>query len=103
MDDHDDSTLHFAPVLSDEEVARERAEARRLRQTAWWRKKIARGICHYCGEKFKPSALTMDHLIPMIRGGRSVRENLVPACKPCNDAKKHRLPTEWSARRKDGA
>ena len=37
----------------------------------------------------------MDHLVPIIRGGRSTHGNVVPACKPCNDAKKHSLPLEW--------
>ena len=37
----------------------------------------------------------MDHLIPIVRGGRSVKENLVPACKDCNSKKKHMLPMEW--------
>jgi 5-methylcytosine-specific restriction endonuclease McrA len=39
-------------------------------------------------------ALTMDHVVPIVRGGRSNKGNLVPACKPCNDAKKHRLAFE---------
>ena len=36
----------------------------------------------------------MDHLIPLARGGKSERHNLVPACKECNN-KKYLLPTEW--------
>jgi 5-methylcytosine-specific restriction enzyme A len=38
--------------------------------------------------------LTMDHLVPLIRGGRSTKGNLVPACKPCNTKKKHQLVFE---------
>jgi len=37
----------------------------------------------------------MDHLIPVIRGGKSVPRNLVPACKECNNKKKYLLPAEW--------
>jgi len=37
----------------------------------------------------------MDHLVPVIRGGRSTRGNLVAACKPCNTEKKHSLDFEW--------
>ena len=37
----------------------------------------------------------MDHLIPIIRGGKSVQGNLVPACKDCNNKKKYLLPAEW--------
>lgn len=80
--------------LSDEEVRRERARARELRQSPWWRRKRARGICHYCGGRFPPGELTMDHLVPLARGGRSNKGNLVPACKACNSAKKHKLAFE---------
>jgi 5-methylcytosine-specific restriction endonuclease McrA len=39
----------------------------------------------------------MDHRVPLVRGGRSVRSNLVPACRACNATKKYLLPTEWTA------
>lgn len=39
----------------------------------------------------------MDHRVPLVRGGRSVRSNLVPACRGCNAAKKYLLPVEWAA------
>lgn len=37
----------------------------------------------------------MDHLVPVVRGGRSVQSNVVPACKECNSKKKYLLPMEW--------
>jgi len=37
----------------------------------------------------------MEHLVPLVRGGRSTKSNLVPACKDCNSRKKYLLPTEW--------
>jgi 5-methylcytosine-specific restriction endonuclease McrA len=37
----------------------------------------------------------MDHVVPLIRGGRSSRGNVVPACKECNNKKKSLLPVEW--------
>jgi 5-methylcytosine-specific restriction enzyme A len=40
-------------------------------------------------------ALTMDHIVPLGRGGASTRGNVVPACKECNTRKKHLLPIEW--------
>ncbi len=85
----------FIPVLSDEEIKRERAKARELRQSQWWKRRRATGVCHYCGKKFPPSALTMDHLVPLIRGGRSTKGNLIPACKECNTKKKHQLAFEF--------
>jgi hypothetical protein len=39
----------------------------------------------------------MDHRVPLVRGGRSVRSNVVPACRECNAAKKYLLPVEWAA------
>jgi len=40
--------------------------------------------CVYCGEKRK---LTMDHIIPLSKGGHHVKENIVPACLSCNSKK----------------
>jgi 5-methylcytosine-specific restriction protein A len=39
----------------------------------------------------------MDHVVPLARGGRSTKGNLVPACKDCNNKKKNLLPMEWEA------
>ena len=36
----------------------------------------------------------MDHVVPVARGGRSTRGNVVPACKPCNNEKKLLTPAE---------
>lgn len=85
----------FIAVLSEEEIRRERAKARELRKSPWWKRKRAAGLCHYCGGRFLPDELTMDHLVPLIRGGRSTKGNLVAACKDCNSKKKHQLVFEW--------
>ena len=37
----------------------------------------------------------MDHIVPLIREGKSTRSNSVPACKECNSRKKYLLPIEW--------
>ncbi len=39
----------------------------------------------------------MDHLVPLARGGRSTKGNLVPACKECNTKKKYWLAFEFEA------
>ena len=36
----------------------------------------------------------MDHLVPIVRGGKSTKGNLVPSCKACNSERKYRLPFE---------
>jgi len=41
--------------------------------------------CVYCGRKM--SRLTMDHILPLSKGGEHTFTNIVPACKACNDRK----------------
>jgi 5-methylcytosine-specific restriction endonuclease McrA len=84
----------FLVEVSEEQIRREREKARELRASQWWKRKRARGVCHHCGGKFLPKELTMDHLIPIIRGGKSTKGNLVPSCKQCNTERKYRLPFE---------
>jgi 5-methylcytosine-specific restriction protein A len=86
--------LPFLVNVSEEEMRRERKKARELRASQWWKRKRAAGFCHHCREKCAPGDLTMDHLVPIIRGGKSTKGNLVPSCKKCNSARKHRLPFE---------
>lgn len=76
-------------------LKKEKAKARDLRNSTWWKRKRSDGRCHYCQRVFKVAELTMDHVIPLSRGGRSVKDNLVPACKECNNAKKNLIPAEW--------
>jgi len=76
---------------------REKAAARELRQSGWWKRRIADGRCHYCKREVGAHRLSLDHVVPLIRGGRSVRGNVVPACKDCNTNKKALVPLEWQA------
>ena len=76
------------------QIAKERAKARELRRTNWWRAQIQKGVCHYCGGKFPPSELTMDHIVPLSRGGHSTKGNIVPCCKACNNGKKYTMPVD---------
>jgi 5-methylcytosine-specific restriction endonuclease McrA len=87
----------FTPEASEEDLRRERARARELRQSAWWKRRLAAGVCHYCRRAVGRHALTLDHIVPLIRGGRSVRANMVPCCKDCNNKKRSLLPWEWEA------
>lgn len=81
--------------LDEAALRQERAKAKELRKTAWWQRKLGSGLCYYCGQQYPTKALTMDHIVPLGRGGRSVKANLVPACKECNNQKKTMLPLEW--------
>jgi 5-methylcytosine-specific restriction enzyme A len=75
-------------------IARERKKAQELKRSQWWKNILAKGLCHYCGRKFPAVQLTMDHVVPVSRGGTSSRGNVVPACKKCNTEKKLKTPVE---------
>ena len=85
----------FIPA-DEEHVRREKARARELRGSQWWKNQLGKGQCRYCNQRFHPSDLTMDHIVPVIRGGFSTKGNVVPCCKECNSRKKYLLPVEWA-------
>ena len=87
--------IHEHEEISELDIRREKEKARRLRQTAWWMRKIQKGECYYCHRKVGRNSLTMDHVLPLSRGGKSRKGNIVPACKQCNSKKKYLLPIEW--------
>ena len=59
-----------------------------------WKRRRAR--CSFCDEL----ADTIDHVIPLVRGGTNYEGNLIPACRRCNSSKQARLIIEWRAGRK---
>ncbi len=75
-------------------TARERRKAKELRSSAWWLRQKERGICHYCGQKVAPEELTMDHIVPVCRGGTSTKGNIVASCPACNKDKKYYTPAD---------
>ena len=85
----------FFDGVDDTEIRKERAKARELRKSRWWQQKTGTGECYYCGDNVGPGTLTMDHIVPLARGGKSTKNNIVPTCKVCNNKKKTLLPLEW--------
>lgn len=51
-------------------------------------------MCQYCGETPGRRELTVDHVIPRSRGGGHNWQNLVTACKHCNQKKGSQTPDE---------
>jgi 5-methylcytosine-specific restriction endonuclease McrA len=51
-------------------------------------------MCQYCGVRPPSRDLSLDHVVPKSRGGRSTWENLVTACGGCNRKKGQRLTIE---------
>lgn len=50
--------------------------------------------CQYCGDKLKMSQLNYDHVVPRVQGGKTVWDNIVMACYPCNSTKADRTPQQ---------
>ena len=50
-------------------------------------------ICAYCGGTSGP--FDCDHVVPLSRGGTNDPNNLVIACRPCNNSKRDLLLSEW--------
>ena len=73
-------------------IRREKQKARELRQSQLWKNRRACNICYYCKTDTPARKLTMDHVVPLARGGRSTKSNLVPCCKSCNNLKKKFTP-----------
>lgn len=70
-----------------EYIKKQRELARVLKKTKWWKSKLQKGICYHCEQKIKPKDLTMDHLVPLVRGGKTGKNNVVTSCKSCNTKK----------------
>ena len=51
-------------------------------------------ICLYCGEEFRERDLSRDHVRPMSQGGTDTWNNVVTACKRCNNHKAGRTPEQ---------
>ena len=75
----------------------EKAAAQALRKSRWWQNLVQATSCYYCQTPLDAKTVTMDHIVPISRGGRSTKGNVVPCCKNCNNKKKQLTPVEWDA------
>jgi HNH endonuclease len=55
------------------------------------------GECVWCRRPLAPGDrdLSLDHLIPRLKGGPAWPENELAACRPCNRARGHTAPVAW--------
>jgi 5-methylcytosine-specific restriction enzyme A len=86
--------MNFYAPVDPEHIKIERRKAQELRKTSWWKQQIGKGICYYCEARFPKEQLTMDHVVPLARGGKSTKKNCVVACKSCNTDKGHKMSVE---------
>jgi 5-methylcytosine-specific restriction endonuclease McrA len=54
--------------------------------------------CQYCGKRFAASDLSIDHVVPKSRGGKSIWTNVAASCGRCNTRKGDRMPEEAGMR-----
>ena len=76
-------------------LERERARARELRASPWWKRRIAAGDLLLLPGTGGPACPHHGPHRPPGARRKSVRGNVVPACKECNSRKKSMLPVEW--------
>jgi len=51
-------------------------------------------LCLYCGQRFQAQQLSRDHVRPFFLGGKDTWNNVVTACRRCNNAKAARTPEQ---------
>lgn len=75
-----------------------------VQRRSLWMRKFRR--CYYCELRLtlspgKPNTMTLDHKIPLVRGGLNRPFNYVPACRACNNDKGAMTEAEyWALRRR---
>lgn len=55
-------------------------------------------MCSYCGRTMRSVEKSLDHVVPLSRGGAHSITNVVIACKPCNFSKHTATLEEWGGR-----
>lgn len=77
------------------QMQRERQKAKELKKSRWWQNLIQKTNCYYCQIELDRTTATMDHIVPISRGGKSTKGNLVACCQSCNEQKRSLTPVEW--------
>lgn len=54
-------------------------------------------FCYWCRKPLDSTLATIDHIIPLSKGGTNGMDNFVLACKDCNHNRRNDMPerTEW--------
>ena len=86
---------HLIISADPDEMDRERRKAKELKKSSWWKNRLGEGRCYYCERRFPPKKLTLDHMIPLVRGGKTSKGNCVPCCQECNRQKENLPGSEW--------
>ena len=77
-----------APDVQAEKVTRNSGKASRAKR----RLLKTRPFCHWCNEPLTQETATLEHIVPLKRGGLDHHNNMTLACKPCNEGRGHDMP-----------
>lgn len=75
-------------VIMLKEMQRRKAKPRFSKQNLYIRDLYT---CQYCNTPYSKSGLTLDHVLPLSKGGKTNWENIVAACGPCNSCKGNKI------------
>ena len=79
--------MQYYKPASKVHIKKERTKALKLKKSNWWKQKLQSKTCFYCKKTFCLKDLTMDHKVPIVKGGKSQKSNVVVSCKKCNTQK----------------
>lgn len=77
-----------APDVQAEKVTRNSGKASRAKR----RLLKTRPFCHWCDIELTAETATLEHIVPLKRGGLDHHNNMTLACKPCNEGRGHDMP-----------
>lgn len=77
-----------APDKSPEKVTRNSGKAQRAKR----RMLKYKPFCHWCGIELTQETATLEHIVPLKRGGLDHHNNMTLACEPCNRKRGHDMP-----------
>lgn len=91
-------------IVSQRNIQARRAGAKGQITPEQWRRLLRRHrfLCFYCGAKLVPANRTLDHKLPLSRGGTNTIDNVVPACRPCNQRKMSLTAREFLTEQRRG-
>jgi 5-methylcytosine-specific restriction protein A len=87
-------TFYGYDFASKEHISNERKKIKEAKKTRWWQLKCSKKSCYYCEKTLKQIEITMDHIIPIARGGKTQSGNVVPSCRDCNKNKGVETPVD---------
>lgn len=98
VDEYDNVLIHSATqayklpsILMVVNKSRRKKEMNFSRKAIFYRDNYT---CAYCANRFRPSDLSLDHVIPVCQGGKKSWENIVTCCRPCNNDKGGKTPAQ---------